>query len=99
MAIRDIIILPDKKLRLVSKPVEKVTADVRRLAEDMFETMYEAPGVGLAAIQTAIALAVMFGVQLLAGRDALQLLVVRTIGAFAVGAGAAVLLQRYATGA
>jgi peptide deformylase len=51
MAKRDIIILPDKRLRLVSEPVKKITADVRRLVEDMFETMYEAPGIGLAAIQ------------------------------------------------
>ena len=54
MAVRDIIILPDKQLRLVSKPVEKVTAEVRKLADDMFETMYEAPGIGLAAIQIAV---------------------------------------------
>ena len=54
MAIRDILILPDKQLRLVSKPVEKVTADVRKLADDMFETMYEAPGIGLAAIQIGV---------------------------------------------
>lgn len=54
MAIRDIIILPDKQLRLVSTPVEKVTAEVRKLAEDMFETMYDAPGIGLAAIQVGI---------------------------------------------
>jgi len=54
MAIRDIIILPDKQLRLVSTPVEKVTADVRKLAEDMLETMYDAPGIGLAAIQVGI---------------------------------------------
>jgi peptide deformylase len=54
MAIRDILILPDKQLRLVSKPVEKVTAEVRKLAEDMFETMYEAPGIGLAAIQIGV---------------------------------------------
>jgi peptide deformylase len=53
MALREIIILPDKQLRLVSKPVEKVTAEVRRLADDMFETMYAAPGIGLAAIQVA----------------------------------------------
>lgn len=53
MALREIIILPDKRLRLVSKPVEKVTAEIRRLADDMFETMYEAPGIGLAAIQIA----------------------------------------------
>ena len=51
MAIREIIILPDKQLRLVSRSIEKVTAEVRRLADDMFETMYAAPGIGLAAIQ------------------------------------------------
>src|SRR5437763_8431014 len=53
MAIREIIILPDKQLRLVSKPIEKVTAEVRKLADDMLETMYDAPGIGLAAIQVA----------------------------------------------
>src|ERR1700733_4905334 len=53
MAIREIIVLPDKQLRLVSKPVEKVTAEVRKLADDMFETMYDAPGIGLSAIQVA----------------------------------------------
>src|SRR5690349_17913008 len=51
MALRDILVIPDKRLRLVSKPVEKVDATVRKLADDMFETMYEAPGIGLAAIQ------------------------------------------------
>ena len=56
MALREIIILPDKQLRLVSKPVETVTAEVRKLADDMFETMYEAPGIGLAAIQIAVPL-------------------------------------------
>ena len=54
MAIREIIILPDKQLRLVSTPIEKVTAEVRRLADDMLETMYEAPGIGLAGIQVAV---------------------------------------------
>jgi peptide deformylase len=53
MAIRDIIILPDKQLRLVSKKIEKVTPEIRQLADDMFETMYAAPGIGLAAIQVA----------------------------------------------
>src|SRR6202000_1182325 len=53
MAIREIIVLPDKQLRLVSQPVEKVTAEIRKLADDMFETMYDAPGIGLAAIQIA----------------------------------------------
>ena len=53
MAIREIIILPDKQLRLVSKPIEAVTPQIRKLADDMFETMYDAPGIGLAAIQVA----------------------------------------------
>ena len=51
MALRDILIIPDKLLRVVSKPVAAVDASVRALAEDMLETMYEAPGIGLAAIQ------------------------------------------------
>jgi peptide deformylase len=54
MAIRPIIALPDKRLRLVSEPVERVDEDVRKLVADMFETMYEAPGVGLAAIQVGV---------------------------------------------
>ncbi|MGH6980727.1 MAG: peptide deformylase, partial [Stellaceae bacterium] len=53
MALREIIILPDRQLRLVSRPIEKVTPEIRKLADDMFETMYEAPGIGLAAIQIA----------------------------------------------
>jgi peptide deformylase len=51
MAKREIIILPDKRLRLVSKPVAKVDAATRKLVDDMFATMYAAPGIGLAAIQ------------------------------------------------
>ena len=51
MALRDILILPDKRLRQVSEPVKKIDAGIRKLIEDMFETMYEAPGIGLAAIQ------------------------------------------------
>jgi peptide deformylase len=51
MAVRDILILPDKRLRLVSKPVGKIDAATKQLVEDMFETMYDAPGIGLAAIQ------------------------------------------------
>jgi peptide deformylase len=54
MALRDIIILPDKRLRQISDPVKAVDADVRTLVDDMFETMYKAPGVGLAAIQVGI---------------------------------------------
>jgi peptide deformylase len=53
MAIRPIIVLPDARLRLVSKPLERVDAAARKLMDDMLETMYEAPGIGLAAIQIA----------------------------------------------
>jgi peptide deformylase len=59
MAIREIISLPDKRLRLVSAPVEKITPEIRALVEDMFETMYDAPGIGLAAIQVAVPLRVI----------------------------------------
>jgi peptide deformylase len=51
MALRDIIKLPDPRLRLVSAPVKAVDTEIQKLIEDMFETMYEAPGIGLAAIQ------------------------------------------------
>src|ERR1700709_1976314 len=53
MAIKEIIILPGKQLRLISKPIEKVTTEIRKLADDMLETMYDAPGIGLAGIQVA----------------------------------------------
>ena len=55
MAVRDIIKLPDKRLRLVSDPVKRIDAGLRKLVEDMFETMYAAPGIGLAAIQVGVA--------------------------------------------
>jgi len=54
MALRDIIILPDPRLRLVSEPVGLIDTVTRRLVEDMFETMYDAPGIGLAAIQVGV---------------------------------------------
>jgi peptide deformylase len=49
-----IITLPDPLLRTSSAPVERVDAELRRLADEMLETMYEAPGIGLAAIQVGI---------------------------------------------
>ena len=53
MALRHIITLPDPKLRLVSKKIERVDEPLRKLIDDMIETMHDAPGVGLAAIQIA----------------------------------------------
>jgi peptide deformylase len=49
-----IITLPDPLLRITSQPIERVDDEVRRLADDMLETMYDAPGIGLAAIQVAV---------------------------------------------
>jgi peptide deformylase len=51
MTIKPLIILPDPLLRQVSKPLERVDEPLRKLADDMLETMYDAPGIGLAAIQ------------------------------------------------
>jgi peptide deformylase len=55
MALREIITLPDPRLRLKSAPVDKIDDSVRALMDDMLETMYDAPGVGLAAIQLGVA--------------------------------------------
>jgi peptide deformylase len=55
MAVREIIILPDKRLRLVSETVKQVDAGIKKLVDDMFASMYEAPGIGLAAIQVGVA--------------------------------------------
>ncbi len=54
MAILDILHYPDKRLRMVAQPVEKVDSVIKKLVEDMFETMYLAPGIGLAATQVNV---------------------------------------------
>lgn len=54
MTIRPIIVIPDPRLKQRSEPIEAVTDEIRRLAEDMLETMYAAPGIGLAAVQIGV---------------------------------------------
>lgn len=54
MAILPIVTLPDPVLRQTSTPIDKIDAQVKRLAADMLETMYDAPGIGLAAIQVGV---------------------------------------------
>ena len=54
MAILPIIETPDPRLRVISKPVETFDAELKQLVADMFETMYDAPGIGLAAIQVGV---------------------------------------------
>lgn len=59
MAIRPILTAPDPRLREVSKPVQTVDDELRALMDDMLETMYDAPGIGLAAIQVGVPLRVI----------------------------------------
>jgi peptide deformylase len=54
MTIKPLIILPDPVLRQISKPFEGVDTSVRALSDDMLDTMYDAPGIGLAAIQIGV---------------------------------------------
>lgn len=54
MSIRPLVILPDRELRLPSAAIERVDDGVRRLADDMLATMYDAPGIGLAAVQVGV---------------------------------------------
>ncbi|MEC9342357.1 MAG: peptide deformylase [Pseudomonadota bacterium] len=59
MTIKPIIILPDPVLRQVSSPVERIDDDLQRLLDDMLETMYDAPGIGLAGIQVGVPLRII----------------------------------------
>ena len=59
MAIREIIEIPDPLLKQVSKPVAAFDEELKTLVADMFETMYDAPGIGLAAIQVGVPLRVL----------------------------------------
>ncbi len=54
MAIREILVVPNPVLKQVSQPVERVDDELRALMDDMLETMYAAPGIGLAAIQIGV---------------------------------------------
>ncbi len=56
MALRDVLQFPDKRLRRVSQPIEAVTDEIRQLAADMLDVMYDEPGVGLAAPQVGEAI-------------------------------------------
>jgi len=55
MAILSIITAPDRRLKVKSKPVESVDDGVRKILDDMLETMYQAPGIGLSAVQVGVA--------------------------------------------
>ena len=54
MAIQDLVIIPDNKLRDVSKPVKEFNKELDTLLDNMLETMYDAPGIGLAAVQIGV---------------------------------------------
>ena len=59
MTIKKILTAPDPLLKTISKPVEKVDDEIRKLMDDMLETMYDAPGIGLAAVQVGVPLRVI----------------------------------------
>ncbi len=59
MALLPILRFPDPRLRTVARPVDKIDDQIRQLAADMAETMYEAPGIGLAATQVNVHLQVV----------------------------------------
>ena len=67
MALKEILVEPNKILREKSLAVDKVDADLQKLMDDMLETMYAAPGIGLAAIQVGVAKRVI--VLDIAGKD------------------------------
>ena len=54
MSIKDIITVPDETLKKISEPVEKIGANEKKLINDLFETMYNSKGIGLAAVQVGI---------------------------------------------
>ena len=54
MSVKKIIAIPDPILRQISEPVKSFDKEIKKLSEDMLETMYEAPGIGLAAIQVGV---------------------------------------------
>src|SRR4030065_2350483 len=74
MALRTILHYPDPRLRQVSRPAATVDDEIRRLVDDMAETMYAAPGIGLAAVQINVALRVVT-IDISETRNALQVLI------------------------
>ncbi len=74
MALRTILHYPDPRLRRRAKPVAEVNDDIRRLVDDMAETMYAAPGIGLAAIQVDEAKRILV-IDISESRDRLQVFI------------------------
>tara|TARA_B100001057_G_scaffold482288_1_gene557384 strand:+ start:1792 stop:2316 length:525 start_codon:yes stop_codon:yes gene_type:complete len=54
MSIKDIITIPDETLKKISRPIEKISTNEKKLIKDLFETMYNSNGIGLAAVQVGI---------------------------------------------
>ena len=54
MSIKDIITVPSEVLKKISEPIEKVTVNEKKLIKDLFDTMYQSNGIGLAAVQVGI---------------------------------------------
>ena len=54
MSVLQVLHIPDERLRIVAEPVKEVNADIQRIVDDMFDTMYAEEGIGLAATQVDI---------------------------------------------
>ncbi len=74
MAILDILNYPDARLYTVARPVSKVDEKIQRLIDDMAETMYEAPGIGLAATQVDVHLQIIV-IDISEGKNKLQVFI------------------------
>jgi len=59
MSVLNILYYPDSRLRIKASPVKEINGEIRKLVKDMFETMYQAPGIGLAATQVDVHLRVI----------------------------------------
>ncbi len=76
MSILEIVTYPDKRLRRISKPITNIDGSVQKMIADMAETMYKAPGLGLAAIQVGIDQAlIVYDIDQSEGKHALQVLI------------------------
>ena len=74
MAIRKILIYPDPRLRNVTEPVVEFNDDIREYVQDMQETLYSVPGIGLASIQVAIPKSIVV-IDVSENRDDLKILI------------------------
>lgn len=82
MSVLQVLHIPDERLRKVAKPVEEVNAEIQRIVDDMFETMYAEEGIGLAATQVDI-----FSLKTCVGKILFKFVLIHTQLSFCVNIG------------